>query len=199
MAQMKGYSSPAAVAALLGLTLTPAQEVVTAGLLATAEETVDFATGRAWLTGAVADEVYSPTGRHLYLVQRPLTSVESVKRRWEWDTTSHTLTPTTDYTADLPRGIIWFRDACTWGPDAQYLVSYTPGATVPASIAQATARLAGDAIGPLLSGVGSDVARLTVWHQIDVTYRSQTPSERVGGITAEVQALLAPFRKPVLA
>lgn len=195
----KGYCTLADVSlALGGATLTDAESNAFVAWLGGVEDWIDSYCNRAWRTGPRTGERYDCTGERVYLRERPITSVEAVVARWNWGTASTTLVAGREYTVDLTRGILFFSPAA-WTLSDYLLVSYTPVATVPSGIRRAAAQLLAEAIQHAASGTDGTVGRLTVWHQIDVTYRAPTPTELDTGASPAVIALLAPYRAPVLA
>lgn len=187
----RGYAAASDVALALGVdALSTLQANQVAAWLEGAENWIDDYCGRAWLTGALTDERYDLTGSRLYLKQRPTVSVESVKGRWNWDTTSETLVGSTQYDVDLTRGLILFPPGL-WPIYDYVLVSYTPAATVPVGITLATAQLLADTMTDPAQG-GRTVKAFAVFGQVSMTFRDTA-------VSSLVVEWLAPFRTPVLA
>lgn len=187
----KGYTDAAQVAAYLGVTLTDDQDAQAAALVAPAEAWLDAYTGRAWLTGAVTGEVYTAPGALLQLRQWPVASIESITatRQAYTDAETTTLTANSDYQArDLSRGLVW---VAPWLFYDYLTVAYTPTATLPATIQQAATMLVAEWLRPALDGVSSAVKSYSAFGQVSVTFRDEP-------VSPALQALLAPFRAPVL-
>lgn len=173
----KGYTTVATVSALLGVTLTTDQEVQCAQLLEGVENTIDRVTSRAWLTGAITDELHRPDGRYLYLKNSPVTSIQAITGHTLGSTTVKTMTANRDYYAvDLTRGLLYLYSGAYYD---YLLVDYTPAATLPAEIGYAATRIAAHRLGytlggSLASGAGSgastSVRSLSIGGEVSVTY-----------------------------
>jgi hypothetical protein len=148
---LKGYCSAADVADLVGLTFTSTQEAHAVRLIERAEGLIDLETDRAWLTGVLTDEAYFRAAYrlgHLYLRYAPVASVATLKGRAALGETETTLVADTDYEVmDLTGGLVRLLYPASYD---RLRVTYTPVATVPALITQATAELVGAWMEPTL-------------------------------------------------
>jgi hypothetical protein len=188
----KGYTDAAQVALYLGLALTDAQDAAAAALVDAAESWVDSYTGRAWLTGAVAGEVHTEPGVLVQLRQWPITSVEAVTvvRQRHWAAVATPLNAATDYQVrEARRGVLW---VTPWRVADYLTVDYTPEATLPAAIGQATTALVAGWLRPALQGVGSDVKSFSAFGQVSMAFRDEP-------VPPAVTALLAPYTALVFA
>lgn len=147
----KGYCTVDEVAAFLGQTFTPEQDTHCDRLIETAEADVDGYTGRAWLTGAQTDEAHTFAEYRLgslYLRYAPATAVATVKGRASLGDAETTLVADTDYeVVSLEQGLIRIVYPASWD---RIRVTYTPTATVPLDIQQATAELVANQMQPHL-------------------------------------------------
>ena len=76
------YTDATAIAGYLGLTLTSPQQTQATTLAAAATAWIDRYTGRSWQASSpVADELHELVGDTVYLTNRPVTAVTSVKTR----------------------------------------------------------------------------------------------------------------------
>jgi hypothetical protein len=204
---MRGYSNAGSVAAYLATTFDAAGTAEANAALAAAEETIDDYTGRAWLTGDVLTERVEVVGPYVYLRNAPVASVGTVTGRYYGSTAPATLAQDTDYElTDLNRGLLVLPgygravDAdgfpLLW-PYYDYLqVSYTPGTPVPARVSRAATILAARGIRPTLTGGNSDVIERTAG---DLTLRFDATAMQSADMPAEVQMLLAPLRRGLIA
>lgn len=79
---MVAYTDATAIAGYLGLTLTSPQQTQATTLAAAATAWIDRYTGRSWQASSpVADELHELVGDTVYLTNRPVTAVTSVKTR----------------------------------------------------------------------------------------------------------------------
>lgn len=147
----KGYCTAADVADFLGLTFTSAQEAHAVRLIEQAEGIVDLETGRAWLTGALTDEVYYWAVYRLgelYLRYAPVASVTTLKGRASLGETETTLVVDQDYEVrDLAAGLVRLLYPSFYD---RVRVTYTPVATVPTPLTRAMAELVGTWMQPHL-------------------------------------------------
>lgn len=119
------YTDSSLIAGYLGITLTGAQETQ-AGILADAATAwVDKYTGRTWRTASpVSDEMHAIVGNAVYLDQRPVATVTSVKTRQPYsDASVTTLTAAQWELVDAANGRLLITG---WASsDLWALVSYT--------------------------------------------------------------------------
>lgn len=138
----KGYCTVDEVAAFLGRTFTPEQDIQAERLIETAEADIDGGTNRGWLVGVQTDEVHWYAGfrlGNLYLRYAPVSTVATVKGRAGIGETESTLTVDVDYElVDLDGGWIRIVNPASWD---RIRVTYTPTATVPVDIQHATCEL----------------------------------------------------------
>ena len=134
------YTTALLVDAHLGGSLTSDLLERAHALIPAAEAYVNDWCGRSFGLGVQTNEAhYRPFGHDLYLLAAPVTSVASVAGRSGFGATEETLTVDTDYEVrDLTTGRLWL-----WAPGSfdRIRVTYTPNATIPASIALATTEL----------------------------------------------------------
>lgn len=79
----KGYTTNAAVASYLGVTLTTAQQAQCDALIGEAENWIDFTARRQWIAPPITGEVYdlANLGTRLYLRTVPVASIQSIQTR----------------------------------------------------------------------------------------------------------------------
>ncbi len=223
---VKGYCTLGDVIAAFdadGVTLTTAQQDLITVDLEAVEAAIDAFTGRAWLTGALTGQVLYAHRGLLWLPNFPVTSIEAITAVGSTlPGDSVELTADVDYQlVDASQGTVRLVTGRGWGSEAwasgyilqsatwggyrylYYLVDYTPDQTLPALIAWAARETAKSWITPATSGVGEDVSRLTVWHQIDVTFdkstaQTQTGRAVLGELPTFVQARLRSLKAPIL-
>lgn len=136
------YTTPAKVAALLGLTLTSGQQdLVTSDLEPAMRAYIDRYTGRSWgVTSPVSGEAHTVYGGVVYLNQKPVSAVSAVAYRSQYiGASAITLVAADTYELiDAARGRLLVS-----APDGSLVtVSYTHGATaVPADIQHAATLL----------------------------------------------------------
>lgn len=138
----KGYCTVDEVADFLGRTFTAEQDLHAERLIETAEADVDNYTHRGWLVGVQTDETHT-YGEYrlgnLYLRYAPVSAVATVKGRAALGEAEVTLTADYDYEViDLASGWIRLVYPASWD---RIRVTYTPTATVPLDIQQATAEM----------------------------------------------------------
>lgn len=76
------YTDATAIAGYLGLTLTSPQQTQATTLAAAATAWIDRYTGRSWQASSpITDELHELVGDTVYLTNRPVTAVTSVKTR----------------------------------------------------------------------------------------------------------------------
>jgi len=138
----KGYCTVDEVAAFLGRTFTPEQDTYCERMIETGEADVDSYCGRGWLVGAQTDEDHRFAEYRLgelYLRYAPVSSVATVKGRAYMGEAEQTLTADVDYeVVNLEGGLIRIVYPALWD---RIRATYTPTATVPLDIQQATAEL----------------------------------------------------------
>jgi hypothetical protein len=184
----KGYAVAADIATDLGITLTGTQEAQVAKWIEDAEAFLDATLSRAWLTGALTDEAYTPYGADVFLRQKPVTSVQNVKGRYRLNATATTLTLGTHYEVrDLTRGWLY---VAPWAAYDWLTVSYTPVASVPRLVNRATRLLVEEGLASAVGGAGN-IKSFSAFGQVSVTFRDES-------ISPQVRSILDSLRVPVL-
>lgn len=139
----KGYCTVDEVAAFLGLTFTPEQDIHAERMIEAAEAYFDTACNRAWLVGAQTNEEHRWAEYQLgelYVRYAPVTSVTSVTARTYMGEAEQTLTADTDYeVVSLEHGLIRIVSPTLWD---RVRVNYTPTDTPPVDVQHAVAELA---------------------------------------------------------
>jgi hypothetical protein len=133
------YCTNAAVAALLGLTLTASQQSEADTLILAASAYIERETRRAWLVPPITGEQYPLITPTVYLRSRPVASIQQVRTRTSAvGDTFYTAIAGVDYELfDPALGVLRFSSGYG-GPSAYAFVDYTPAlSTVPADIALA--------------------------------------------------------------
>lgn len=131
------YTTNAAVASFLGLTLTSAQQSEADTLIAAATAYIDRETRRGWQVPAITGEQYRLISSTVYLRSHPVTSIQQVRTRTTAvGDTFYTAVPGVDYELFDPNlGMLRFSSGYS-GPSSYAFVDYTPAlGTVPADIA----------------------------------------------------------------
>jgi hypothetical protein len=194
MTAAKGYTSRERVARYLGRTLTTEQMDQADALIASAEAWIDRRTHRAWLVASpIVDELHQLDGAVLYLKQRPVTSVSSVKvRSASVGATETALVAGTDYELlDPVNGVLSLGSSTYLGYLAK--VSYVhSGPPVPEDIALAATMLVATFLQPALDGVGANVQSYRVGGELQVTFTEDDLPKAVKG-------LVNPYRRLVFA
>lgn len=135
----KGYCTVVDVESFLAQSFTSAQLVQCSSLIERVEAEIDEYTGRAWLTGAVTDEAYFYPSAHLFLRYAPVTSIQAVGGITGMGESETALVAGTDYEVrSLQHGHLYF---VTPGAYYKILVDYTPVASMPADLTQATVEM----------------------------------------------------------
>lgn len=204
---IRGYAQPEDVAAFLGLTFTPAQQLACAAVIARAEDWVDQETNRTWLSGPVLDETFFspygldppsfftnyvsgwvPLGSALYLARTPVQSVEAIKGTGWLGSDEVTLVRNLDYEVrDLTNGLIRVTV-----PSAYYRIraNYTPVDACPPKVTQATVMIAATWMIPNLNPDAWQVESVAL-PDLKVTYAK---GSNTLGVPPEVAGLLEPLR-----
>lgn len=149
----KGYCTHADVATFLGLTLTAGQQTYATSLLETVEQLVDAETGRGWLMGAQTNETYYWTewpDSLIYLRYTPINTGVAlvITGRTALGEDEETLVADTDYEVmDFAGGVIRLINPSEWN---RIQVDYTPVATVPTPVRDATAEWVAALMQPML-------------------------------------------------
>lgn len=132
---VKGYCTFNETEMSLGVTFTLAQQQQCEAIIERAESYIDEYTGRAWLTGAQADEAHYVDSQNVFLKYAPVASVTSITGRAGLGESEETLMADDDYEVrDLINGHIVLTSPNNYD---RVLITYTPVATVPADLKQA--------------------------------------------------------------
>lgn len=194
---LKGYTGTDAVARLMGLTFTPAQNQLCESLIPTVERAIDRETRRQWLTGQLTEDHLMPTGPLIFLRQTPILSVQSVSARADmYDTlTALTLAQTYEVRATDPACI--YLPGLSDGPAYDLVrVVYTPTGTLPDTIATAAAMLIAHWMQPGVAGVPVGIQSYSVGQDLSVTFNAASVQE---GLPADIRRLLRLERRFVFA
>jgi hypothetical protein len=203
----RGYCTPADVAAELGgATFTPEEEALCDARIAAVEAVLDQQLGRTWrYPTPILGEQSRLYGPHVYLLQRPVLSVERVELRDDVPS-SVGVEITTDEGWRLVDGVagllvlgVWYRPG-TWCS-----VDYThvgPTAPVPPDVALFTAKAAAHFMGPVRTGgtsvlteLGGVLDSLAVG-QGDLSLHFRASATTAGmAIPAELWSLVAGYRR----
>lgn len=125
----KGYCLYTDIEAMLGITLTAAQQTKTNELIEAAEIYIDNETGRGWLTGAQTDEAHFQPDEYIWLRYAPVSTVTAITGRYYLGDTETALTVNEDYEViDLETGQIRLVYPASWD---RILADYTPDTAVP--------------------------------------------------------------------
>lgn len=183
------YTDATKIAAYLGVTLT-APQITQAGICAqAASDWIDQYKGKSWqIASPVTDELHSMTGDRIYLNNRPVASVTSVKTRaaafvgFGWTT----LGASQYELLDAANGVLLIQG---WSASSEALVqvSYTHTGTAPPSqIALAATIIAASLLGPTLRPNTSGLESVAVG-QNDINVKF---SVDYGSVPSEAMALL---------
>jgi Neuraminidase (sialidase) len=190
----RGYCSVLDIERLYGSALTAAQLADADAAREPAEQLVDAATARAWLTGAITGERHQPTGPYLWLRYAPIVSVQAIRHYTRGSTTGTALVPTESYEVDdLAQGRLYFP---VWASYAYVQADYTPVATVPAAVRDATAAQVADWLATDVAGAASGTVVRRRVGDVEVQYASD--SGGTGGATAALSARARQYLAPYL-
>lgn len=195
-------TSAAAVEGYLGVAFDESQVEQATALLPAADAAIQRYTDRAWLSPAIAGEVYTADGPILLLRQRPIVSVERVQAGW-YMAPLVLLTAGSQYAIrDAGRGMLllspWWASRPNDRSYATIVCDYTPLATVPADVALAATMLVAAWLQPALTGDGNDTAPGAVMRtrvgDVEEQYGVSAAPTAAGSLPPGVVALLAPYR-----
>jgi hypothetical protein len=183
------YSDANKIGAYLGVTLTSPQQTQAGIAAQAASDWIDTYKGRTWQAASpIADELHSMIGDRVYLNNRPVTAVSSVKTRpaafvgFGWTT----LDPSQYELIDATNGVL---QVAGWSASSDGLVqvSYTHTGTAPPShIALAATIIAASLLGPTLRPNASGLDSVSVG-QNDIAVKF---SVDFGSVPSEAMALL---------
>lgn len=203
----KGYTTATKVALLLGTegyaALTVNQvDRMNNGLIEAAENWIDGYTGQSWLDGGtVTAERHEIANGRVWLKHRPASAVSAVRLGSPfWAMT--TLTPASDYVADLTRGLLTFRSytriRTTSSNPAEVEVDYTTAQTIPAAVAEAAGLIVVSWLRDQQAGVGAgSIYKSISTDGQQLVYRDQPTA--LSEIPAAAEKLLSRYCRPVLA
>lgn len=185
---MAPYTDATKIANYLGVTLT-ASQITQAGITAqAASDWIDEYLGKSWqVASPVTDELHTMTGDRVYLNNRPVASISSVKTRasafvgFGWTT----LASGQYELLDAANGVLLIQG---WSASSAPLVqvSYTHTAAVPSHVALAATMIAASWLGPTLSPQTSGVESVAVGqNDINVKFKADR-----GDVPAEALRLL---------
>lgn len=170
---LRGYSTNVLVAAEMGRTFTVAQQSQCDGLIEEAEDLIDQITSRAWLsTSPVTDELHTVEGPVVYLTNKPVTAITSVKvRRMAIGSTDTTLTAGSTYELlDAANGVLSLGNAYR-----EYLVkvtyTFTTPEAVPPLIRRAATMLVAHWMVPRLNTDSYGIKRYSVGQELTVEFK----------------------------
>jgi len=183
------YTDATKIAAYLGVTLTSPQQTQAGIAAQAASDWIDEYKGRSWqVASPVTDELHTLTGDRVYLNNRPVAAVSSVKTRAAafvgigWTTLA-----TSQYELlDAANGVLLIQG---WSASSQALVqvSYThTGTTPPSQIGLAATIIAASLLGPTLRPNTAGLDSVSVG-QNDVAVKF---SVDYGSVPSEAMALL---------
>jgi hypothetical protein len=146
------YTDASKVAAYLGFTLTSAQQTQAGIVAQAASDWIDLYKGRSWQgSSPVTDELQAIVGDRVYLSNRPVTSITSVKTRpaafvsFGWTTLDASQYELVDATNGVLQVAGWSASS-----EAMVQVSYAFTTTPPSQIALAATIIAASLLGPTL-------------------------------------------------
>jgi hypothetical protein len=182
------YTDATKIAAYLGVALTSDQQTQATICAQAASDWIDEFKGRSWqIASPVADELHTMTGDRVYLNNRPVASITSVRTRgaafvgFGWTT----LDSSQYELLDGANGVLLIEG---WSASSAPLVqvSYTHTAAVPSQIALAATIIAASLLGPTLRPNTSGLDSVSVG-QADVQVKF---SVDYGSVPSEAMALL---------
>lgn len=191
---MAAYTDATKIAAYLGVTLT-ADQITQAGVVAqAATDWIDGYVGRSWQgSSPVTDELHSIVGDELWLDNRPVTAITSVKTRQPVIGASYTTLGSGDYElVDAEWGRLRL---VGWG-DYEAAVSYTHTATTaPSDVALAATMIASAWLSQTLRPSTQGVESIAVG-QNDVNVKFSSSRDDV---PSAALSILARYRSIVIA
>lgn len=195
----KGYCSAAAVAAVLGVPLTPELQAALDPLIAAAEATIDAYTGHAWLEPGDHDEPHLVSRPHLRLTTLPVLAVSGVLWLAQGPTTQDPtlIDPSAYALLGAETGAFWLGP--TWAPwgmgyaepgwsgaPVWLRVQYSSGTDVPPDVAFACAETAAASYRrstdqAAATAVASGVKRYTVGQELTVEFADAASATTASG------------------
>lgn len=195
---MAAYTDAAKIAAYLGVTLTGAQQNQAGVLADAATAWIDRYLGRTWQDdGSVTDEQHGILGDRVYLNNRPVLTVTSVKTRaipfvgFGWTTLS-----AGQYELEDAQNGVLLISGWSLSYEARALVTYTHGATsAPSDVQLAASMIAGSWLSQTLRPNTQGIDSVSVGQgDIQVKFSSSRSD-----VPAEARSILAGYRRFVVA
>lgn len=193
---MSAYTDAQKIAAYLGTALTGDQQTQAGVMADAATAWIDRYLGRSWqATSPVTDEKHSIIGDRVYLTNRPVVALTSVKTRGIYEGATVTTLSASQYELlDTVNGIVLL-DGWTSGDDLA-LTSYTHSvSTAPADVQLAASMIAAGWLGGALNPGTSGVESLSVGqNDVSVKYsatRSDVPKEALSILNGYRQVVIA--------
>ena len=197
---MGRYTSPDAVAAALGRTLTVPQQAEADLWIGAAEAWIDTRTGQPWGQNTpVVGELHQAWGELVYLDRRPVVSIQAVTVRPRLVSAAASALATSDYELlDAANGVLWIGRSAAGG--RLVAVSYTPAVPLDGRIERAATLLAAAWLRGTVDGIGGDIKSYQIGQELQVTYRDAAPGTLGAprSVPAEVLDLLANVGGPAL-
>ena len=182
----KGYTSAAAVAAYLGVTLTAAQITQCEALLEPAEQKIDAHCGRTFMVGTITAEQHKAHGPKFFLLNTPITAITAVVGVRDADGEETTLTADTDYRLlDAAAGELQIDE---WASYDRFKVTYTCDAGLPAIVGLAAAVTVAAWLIPALTQMPNGVQSYKL-PDLEVTYARRNGAAGLG-LPPEAEGLL---------
>ena len=192
------YTDATAIAGYLGVTLTSPQQTQATTLAAAATAWIDRYTGRSWQASSpITDELHEMVGDTVYLTNRPVTAVTSVKTRERFaDAGTTTLDASQWELLDATNGVLLILGWAGVGRLA--LVTYTHTATaaaVPDDVALAATMIASAWLSQALRPSTEGVEQISVG-QNDISVKFAATR---GDVPPAALAILNGYRRVVIA
>ena len=193
---MSAYTDAQKIANYLGTTLTGAQQTQAGVMSDAATAWIDRYLGRSWqATSPVTDEKHSIIGDRVYLTNRPVVALTSVKARGIYEGATVTTLSASQYELlDAANGIVLL-DGWVSG-DELALTSYTHSVnSAPADVQLAASMIAAGWLGGALNPGTAGVESLSVGqNDVSVKYsatRSDVPVEALSILNGYRQIVIA--------
>lgn len=192
---MAAYTDATKIAAFLGVTLT-ASQITQAGVLAqAASDWIDKYLGKSWqIASPATDELHTLYGDTVYLNNRPVASITTVKTRDSYaDAPLTTLDASQWELFDAANG--WVRILGWAGTGSLALVSYAYTLALPTPVGLAATMIAASWLGPTMVGLPSGLDAISLGqNDINVKFGSSARD-----VPPEALTLLSGYRSIVIA
>src|SRR5262245_40249944 len=191
------YTTPAAMAAYLGVTFTTEQTDLATDVAAAVTVWIDHRTGRSWQAGAtVSGELHQTVGQTVYLTNTPVTAVTTVELKPNGNNPYATVDPADYALVDAQHGELVIYTAAN---NQQARVAYTyPAAGPPADIALACTVLASDLMYQTLHPESHGLSQLSLG-QADISMQFAGTSGTTSSAAQMAVGIVDSYRKVVLA